>query len=538
MMSLLSQCVSRWAAKTPDAIAVVMNDERLTYAQLDQITSRLAWMLREQGCKKGDRVCFAIPKSPAAIMAILGILKADCIYVPIDTTSPSSRVKKILQACESQWLLASGPVVPLLEELFAEDWIRHTLHLGWMGADPIAAKNVAPRFVLSDLAHMPDRAPDTQNTADDLAYILFTSGSTGTPKGVPITHANVGHFVEWAVKYFGVTSTDRCSGHHPLHFDLSVFDIFVTFAAGAQLHPIPPELNLLAPKLADFIRRSELTHLFSVPSALNLLAKFDAVGQNDFPALKRLLWCGEVLPTPTLIYLMTRLPAVTFTNLYGPTEATIASSYYTVPACPTDPRAAIPIGTPCDGEELLVLDDALRPIPMGETGNLYLRGVGLSPGYWRDAEKTKAAFLPNPSAAIPNDRLYKTGDLARVGPDGLVYFLGRADTQIKSRGYRIELGEIETALNALPMLRESAVVAVQSEGFEGAMICCAYVPAEGVTVVPSHLRKELSRTLPSYMLPARWMAYDKLPKNANGKIDRPKLREEFVRQDQAAGASR
>jgi amino acid adenylation domain-containing protein len=538
MMPLLSQCVSRWAAKTPDAIAVVMNDERLTYAHLDQITSRLARMLREQGCKKGDRVCFAIPKSPAAIMAILGILKADCIYVPIDTTSPSSRVKKILQACETQWLLASGPVVPLLGELFAEDWIRHTLHLGWMGADPIAAKNIAPRFVLSDLTHMPDRAPDTQNTADDLAYILFTSGSTGTPKGVPITHANVGHFVEWAVKYFGVTSTDRCSGHHPLHFDLSVFDIFVTFAAGAQLHPIPPELNLLAPKLADFIRRSELTHLFSVPSALNLLAKFDAVRQNDFPVLKRLLWCGEVLPTPTLIYLMTRLPAVTFTNLYGPTEATIASSYYTVPACPTDPRAAIPIGTPCDGEELLVLDDALRPVPTGETGNLYLRGVGLSPGYWRDAEKTKAAFLPNPSAAIPNDRLYKTGDLARVGPDGLVYFLGRADTQIKSRGYRIELGEIETALNALPMLRESAVVAVQSDGFEGAMICCAYVPAEGVTVMPPHLRKELSRTLPSYMLPARWMAYDKLPKNANGKIDRPKLREEFVRQDQAAGASR
>lgn len=533
-MPLLSEWVSRWAARTPEATAVVMNEERLTYGQLDQLTSRLAWMLRDQGCKRGDRICFAIPKSPTAIVAILGILKADCIYVPIDTTSPSARVKKILQACEAQWLLACGPVVPLLDELHAEDWIRHTLRVGWMGCDPITAKNFTPKFVLSDLASTPDRAPDLQNTLDDIAYILFTSGSTGTPKGVPISHANVGHFVEWAVTYFGMTNTDRCSGHHPLHFDLSVFDMFVTFAAGAQLSPIPPELNLLAPKLTDFIRRTELTQLFSVPSSLNLLAKFDAVRQGDFPALKRLLWCGEVLPTPTLIYLMKKLPTVQFTNLYGPTEATIASSYYTVPECPSDPRTPIPIGTPCDGEDLLVLNDKLQKVAQGEIGDLYLQGVGLSPGYWRDPEKTKAVFLPNPSATTPGDRIYKTGDLARRGPDGLVYFLGRADTQIKSRGYRIELGEIETALNALPTLQESAVVAIQSEGFEGTVICCAYVPVDGVSMTPPQLRKDLSRALPTYMLPAKWQAFDKLPKNANGKIDRPKLREEFSRQDASA----
>ena len=233
----------------------------------------------------------------------------------------------------------------------------------------------------------------SQNTPDDAAHILFTSGSTGDPKGVVITHANVIHFVEWAVRYFGMAESDRVSCHPPLHFDLATFDIFGAFAAGAKLHLVPPELSLLPNKLADFIRDSELTQWFSVPSVLNYMAKFDVVRQNDFPALRRLLWCGEVFPTPALSYWMKRLPRVSFTNLYGPTEATIASSYYKVPNCPADNTQAIPIGTACDGEELLVLDGSLRPVPQGEVGDLYIGGVGLSPGYWRDPAKTAAAFV-------------------------------------------------------------------------------------------------------------------------------------------------
>jgi acyl-coenzyme A synthetase/AMP-(fatty) acid ligase len=224
---------------------------------------------------------------------------------------------------------------------------------------------------------------------------------------------------------------------------------------------------------------------------------------------------------------MKRLPHVTFTNLYGPTEATIASSYYTLPAAPPDPRAVIPIGTACAGEELLVLDDALQPLPPGAVGNLYIRGVGLSPGYWRDTRKTDEVFLRNPRGADGADRIYKTGDLARVGADGLVYFLGRADTQIKSRGYRIELGEIEAALSTVDRLRECAVVAVASAGFEGAAICCAYVPRDAAGMTPATLRAHLGTLLPAYMLPAHWKAFPELPKNANGKIDRRRLTEMF-----------
>jgi acyl-coenzyme A synthetase/AMP-(fatty) acid ligase len=237
---------------------------------------------------------------------------------------------------------------------------------------------------------------------------------------------------------------------------------------------------------------------------------------------------------------MRRLPHVRFTNLYGPTEATIASSFYDVPRCPADEKTPIPIGQACDGEELLVRDENLEPIPPGAIGDLYIGGVGLSPGYWRDPVKTAAAFLRNPRGGNPNDRIYRTGDLARCGEDGLVYFIGRSDTQVKSRGYRIELGEIEAVLSSLPCLQESAVVAIESSGFEGSLICSAYVLQPGSQSTHAGIRKELRYHIPAYMIPVRWMDCDTLPKNANGKIDRPKLKELFLQAEdrERADASR
>jgi amino acid adenylation domain-containing protein len=343
------------------------------------------------------------------------------------------------------------------------------------------------------------------------------------PKGVIVLHTSIAHFVDWAVSYFKPSPGDRISGHPPLHFDLSLFDIFGSFAVGAELHLVAPSLNLSAMKMAEFIRSSELAQWFSVPSVLNYMAKFDAVRPLGFPKLKRVLWCGEVLPTSTLRYWMERLPGAQFTNLYGPTEATIASSYYTVPVIP-EPNESIPIGRPCDGEFLLVLDETLQPVPPDTLGQLYIGGVGLSPGYWGDEHKSRAAFITSPKA---DRRIYKTGDLAKISSNGLLYFAGRADNQIKCRGYRIELGEIEAALNRIDGLKESAVVAIPAKEFEGSMICCAFAPVEsgGVTII--NLREKLRSTIPHYMLPGRWLPLDRLPKNTNGKIDRPLLRTLF-----------
>jgi len=529
MSKLLQHWIAQHAQRRPEAVALAMNQQRMTYGELEAASNQLAHLLKAAGCQKGDRVCFLIPKSPAAIVCILGILKADCIYVPIDPASPAARAAKIIAACENRWLLAAGAVTNLLEELTADEKIRGAVSIGWLDEQACGGKNFTAQFSQPDLSSQPATPPAYQNSRADAAYILFTSGSTGVPKGVVITHDNVIHFVEWAVKYFGMSPYDRVSGHSPLHFDLSVFDVFGAFAAGAQLHLVPPELNLLPNKLTGWIRRAELTQWFSVPSALNYMAKFDAVQFHDFPALQRLLWCGEVLPTPALAYFMKRLPHARFTNLYGPTETTIASSYYSVLQCPEDEKTAIPIGAGCAGEALHVLNEQLQPLPPNAIGDLYISGAGLSPGYWRDPEKTAAVFLQNPNSADPHDRLYKTGDLAKIGDDGLVYFLGRADSQIKSRGYRIELGEIETALHAMQDLQESAVVAINASGFEGAAICCAYVPIAGVEVNSPNLRKALAKVLPNYMMPARWLALERLPKNDNGKIDRPKLREQFQR---------
>jgi len=529
LVDTLDGYLRRQAEDEPDAPALAFEDERLTYGQLETSANRLARLLRDVGCRAGDRICLLVPKTPGAIVGMQAALKAGCVYVPIDIASPAPRVERILEAAEPRLVLTSQPAAGLVDDLLARGTLGAETVIGSIDDAAVVGERFRSGFGASDAeAFSGEPLPSDATGPDDPAHILFTSGSTGIPKGVVITHANAIRFIEWAVDYFGIQSSDRVSGHPPLHFDLSTFDIYGSFAAGAELHIVPATLNLLPHKLAEFIESRGLTQWFSVPSALAYMAKFDVVREGAFPQLQRLLWCGEVMPTPALIYFMTRLPHVRFTNLYGPTEATIASSYYTVPAIPASETDPIPIGTPCAGEELLVLDDELNELPTGEIGNLYIGGVGLSPGYWRDEEKTDAAFVQGPRSSPQPRRIYRTGDLAHLGEDGLVYFHGRADSQIKSRGYRIELGEIEVALNALGSLREAAVVAVEAEGFEGMAICCAYAPMSGTSIEQQEVAARLREVVPTYMIPTRWQVFDQLPKNVNGKIDRASLKEFFA----------
>ncbi|HLJ37923.1 MAG TPA: amino acid adenylation domain-containing protein [Steroidobacteraceae bacterium] len=530
MRRLLQTAITQQAGIRPEAAAVLSPDDSLTYGELETASNRLAHMLRELGCRRGDRVGLLMPKVPAAIVGLLAVLKADAVYVPLDPAGPPARLARMLEVSGCHSILAAGRTGALLRAAFAN--LPHRPLLGWLDAAPPPEPGIVCAFTTADLPALPARLPHAINRGTDLAQIFFTSGSTGVPKGVTITHYGVLQFLEWASSYFGLSSSDRASQHPPLHFDLSTFDIFGTLSAGAQLHLMPPAFNVLPHKLAQFIRTARLTQWFSVPSVLNLLAKFDVVHQGDFPELRRVICCGEVIPTPTLMHWMRCLPHVRFTNLYGPTETTIASSHYTLSHCPRHEHEAIPIGTACAGEELLVLDEGLRPVSDGETGELYIRGVGLSPGYWSDPERTRSAFLAFPPGTDTGERIYRTGDLARRSADELIYFAGRRDQQIKIRGYRIELGEVETALGGLPELRESAVVALESQGFAGWMICCAYVPVSGRSVNPRQLRPRLARVLPAYMLPTRWMRCATLPTNPNGKVDRPELRRRFRQAEQ------
>ena len=528
---LLQQYLAEQAARDPNAVALVMGNDHITYGDLEADSNRLAHLLREGGCQPGDRVVLLLPKSPAAITAMLAVLKAGCAYVPIDTDSPAARVHHIIRASEPRLLLSGPAATKLLDGLAETGALTPAMRVGSVEEQHVEGQGYRSMFAAADWAHHDPSPPPVGTTPHDPAHILFTSGSTGVPKGVVITHANVTAFVDWANGYFKMGPDDRWSAHPPLHFDLSTYDIYGTLASGGQLHLMSSSLNLLPHKLADFIRRSELTRWFSVPSTLTFMTKFGVIAQDDFPTLTKLIWCGEVLPTAVLRELMRLLPHVEFTNLYGPTEATIASSFYTVPERPADDADHVPIGVACDGEELLILDEHRQPVAEGEIGDLYIGGVGLSPGYWRDEEKTRAVFVQDPRSADPDARIYRTGDLARWDATGQVQFLGRVDSQIKHRGYRIELGEIETAFNALDAVRECAVVGIETGGFEGTAICCAYATdVDGLQ--PAALRLAVQDRLPVYMLPSRWRALDRLPKNANGKIDRKALKEWFETNDQ------
>jgi amino acid adenylation domain-containing protein len=523
---LLHQSVTRAASRRPEARALVHPAGALTYGGLDELSNQIARALHGTGCRRGDRVAFLLPRSPMTIAAVIGILKADCIYVPLDLRSPVPRLASVIELCEPGVVLAGPATEAPIRGLVDAGAFAAGTRLGWLGRSwPSEPGLPNADFHMTDIEGLPKHALDSWNGPDDLAYILFTSGSTGTPKGVTITHRNVTSFIEWAVEFFGLGPQDRIGGYTELSFDLSTFDIHASFAAGAELHVIPEELKLLPPKIVGLMRDSELTHWLSVPSFLEHAVRFDCLRPGDLPAMKWVTWCGDALPTPSLLHWKERLPHVSFANLYGPTETTVASSRYVIPKDLDDPKAPIPIGRACGGEQLLVLNEELAPVATGEVGDLYIGGSGLSPGYWRDPERTREVFLSDPFCRNPSARIYRTGDLARTDGEGQVHFLGRRDQQIKTRGFRVEAGDVEAALRSLPEVASCAVVGFTAADSPGKLMGCAYVPSNGRAPTAKELRQSLGRLVPDYMIPVRWKAVHRLPLSDRGKVDRLLIRQ-------------
>jgi amino acid adenylation domain-containing protein len=527
MSHRLEHLVSAQVQRSPDAGAIVDDIGSYSYAELDCRSNRLANALVAEGLKPNDRVCLLIPKSAEAIVTILAVLKSGAVYAPLDETSPSPRLIRMLRTLEPCWLVAVPECAGLVAECIGETRRALRPNIFWLGHRP---QEFAVGTVLSekDLETVGGEPPQLRDAPSDLAVILFTSGSTGDPKGVPLKQDAVAQFVLWSNTYFDLGPDDRVSCHPPLYFDASLWDIIRALSSGAELHLVPPRANLLPKLLAEFIRTSRLTQWDSVPSALTAMASRDVLTYGDFPELRKLIWYGEVFPTKALRYWMEHLPHVEFTNTYGPTETTITASYHTMLSMPADDGAVVPIGKAVPGKNLAVLDSNQRPVEPEVVGDLYIGGAGLSPGYWRDPNKTESAFLDIPSGS--GERWYRTGDLARIDEAGLFHFHGRADRQIKSRGCRIELDEIAVALRRLSGLVESAVVAIPVAEFEGPRICAAYVLKSGVERSAVDLRTELAASLPSYMLPTRWLSLDLLPKNPNGKIDHRALEQRFLDQ--------
>ncbi|WP_020404141.1 amino acid adenylation domain-containing protein [Gracilimonas tropica] len=508
----------------PDKVAVSLQNEHLTYWKLETQSNQLAELLLQNGLKPGDRVALLLGKAPRTIIAMHGISKAGGVYVPLDIQNPAERLDKMVRKADPRFLFVDAASERLLYAL-KRPAQQTNIPFIWWDIDHPEEYVQDPVFRFDDIHNEPDFPHAVVRDPNSPAYILFTSGSAGKPKGVVTTHQNVTSFIDWAKHYFEMNEDDRVSCHSPLHFDLSTFDIYGAFSVGARVFPVPPEMSAQPMELVHFIHENRLTQWCSIPSVLSYLAHFDAVPDRGFPFLKRILCSGEVFPVQSLRYWMKKITNAQFTNLYGPTEATIASSYHTVfqvPAADDD----VPIGRACSGEKLWVLNDRMEQVPIGEIGDLYISGLGLSPGYWQDEGNTKQAFIMWDSGEGSRIRLYKTGDRAVLGKDLNFYFHGRADHQIKSRGYRIELGEIEQALKELHLLADWAVVPVQKDQFEGVLIGCAYVPGK-TNISPASLKSRLEAKIPAYMIPQFWQTYAILPRNSNGKIDRKFISDQF-----------
>ena len=522
MDHLLHQLLHRSANSHPDRIAVEDADRSLTYAELEIRSNQFASLLADLGVSKGDRVGLYLEKSLESIVGIYGILKCGAAYVPLDPRAPAARLAYIAADCDLRVLVSGAEK--------AESWGELLEHGAPLEAIVVAnAADLGPDVALTGVKLLTARDVEAQNTAapvvrigeHDLAYILYTSGSTGNPKGVMLSHLNALAFVRWAVERFEVGPKDRLSNHAPLHFDLSVFDLFAAAAAGAAVVLVPPELSVFPVQIRDFIEKKRITIWYSVPSLLSMLTLRGGMEGGEFPSLRTILFAGEVFPTKYLRQLMTLLPHVGFFNLYGPTETNVCT-YYSVPALPEPKTEPIPIGRAIDGVEVFAVTDDGRIAEPGEDGELYVRGPTVMHGYWGDADRTERALVRNPVGRghRHRDLVYRTGDLVRQRANGDYRLLGRRDHQIKSRGYRIELGDIESALYAHPSVVECTVVAVPDPLVTNRIK--AYVVARD-DLNEQDATRFCARRIPGYMIPEKIEFRESLPKTSTGKVDRQAL---------------
>ncbi len=464
--------------RTPDAAAVIFGDRQLTYRELDERANRIAHALRERGVSPESRVGISLERSPDLVAAILGVSKAGGAWVPLDPHVPAARLEAIAATAR--------PVVVLSARDLEDD----------------------------ALAKFPTTRPAPSGLRPDhLAYVLFTSGSTGQPKGVMIEHRGiVNELISAQTLRAQLGSNDRFLQLAPYTFDLSVHEMLWPLTTGAGVVLVPEGAHREPRRVVEEMQARRVTIMHPVPTLLRAL--LDEPGLDRCRDLRIMCSGGEALPLDVLRTFTARRPDVMLINSYGPTEASVTVSGW---RCPPD-ATAIAIGQPYLATQMYVLDDRLEPVPLGIAGELYLGGVQLARGYAEQAGQTAATFLPDPFAARPGARMYRTGDRARLWPDGNVEIIGRADRQVKLRGFRIELGEIEATMRQHADISEAAVI-VHGSGTDARLVGY-YAPA---TVAADSVRSILAARLPDYMIPRALVAVPAMPLTRSGKLDRNAL---------------
>ncbi len=480
------------AELTPDAVAVVFEDQLLSYQMLNRRANQLAHYLRRLGVGLEVSVALCLERSLEQVTALLAILKAGGTYVPLDPHYPPERLTFMLADTQAPVLLTQTSLRAQLPQT-----------------------NAAPVYLDQDwpqIAQQPTTNPDSHAVAEHLAYIMYTSGSTGQPKGVCVTHQAVVRLVK-ATNYARFSANERFLQFAPISFDAATFEIWGSLLNGATL-VVPPPADLSLDELGAILEYTQITTLWLTAGLFHLMVEehLDSLSQ-----LRQLLAGGDVLSVPHVRRVLEHLKGCQLINGYGPTEGTTFTCCHPVSDV-AQLGETVPIGKPIANAEVYVLDRHLQLTPVGVPGELYIGGVGLARGYLKRPELTAERFIPHPFSQKPGARLYKTGDLVRYRADGTIEFLGRKDQQVKIRGFRVELGEIETRLGQHPGVQEAIVLAREKRPGEKWLV--AYVLPRQPSATPAlDLRRFLKERLPEYMIPAAFMIVDGLPLTSNGKVD-------------------
>jgi amino acid adenylation domain-containing protein len=487
----------------------------ISYHDLDVLSNALCDVLRRFGVRRGDRVGIYIHKSINSIASILGILKSGAAYVPVDPTAPVARNAYIFNDCSVKVIIAENALGAAL----AEESEKAGFHPQYLLLDNLSGGEGLRGAVERETQKwsMPADEVDTVSQ-DDLAYILYTSGSTGKPKGVMLSHRNGASFVNWCVETFRPGHEDRFSSHAPLHFDLSILDIYVAFSSAATLILVSEDTGKDPARLANLISESRITIWYSAPSILTLLVQYGNLDRHDRSALRIILFAGEVFPVKHLRALKALLPQPRYFNLYGPTETNVCTFYEIPSEVPSERNEPFPIGKTCEHLRTIVVDADGRKVERGTRGELCVNGPAVMRGYWNLAEQTEHAFLN-----VCDEMWYRTGDIVIEEPDENFILVGRRDRMVKRRGYRVELGEIEAALYRHPAIKEAAVVALPDEE-SGVQIRAFLSCQNGKPPSIIEMKQFCMSVLPSYMIPDAFSFRDHLPKTSTDKIDYQSLK--------------
>lgn len=476
-----------------NAIALRAGDEALTYADLDVQSNRVAHYLRSLGVGPGVVVGVCLPRSISMIVGALGILKAGGAYLPLDPAYPAERIGRMLHDAQPLAVLTTCCVAKKVPD---GTWRKIALDGEWSHIASYSGDTIASRI-----------APT------DLAYVIYTSGSTGQPKGVEIAHDSLLNLVVWHQQTFEITAADRASQLSSPGFDAAVWEIWPYLTGGASVHLPLDSIRSDPESVRDWMVSERITIGF-VPTPL--AERMISLKWPRQTTLRLLLTGADTLHS----FPPAGLP-FTLVNNYGPTECTVVATSGTIPT--QQHRDLLPsIGRPISNVQIYILDEQLKQVPVGASGEIYIGGAGVARGYVNDPSLTAAKFVPNPFDSQPNRRLYRTGDLGRYVNAGQVAFLGRIDEQIKIRGHRIEPNEIVAALAGHPAVQASFVTTRES-GTSNKQLLAYIVLKPGILATDADLRDFLSAQLPEYMVPALFVQIDSLPVNANGKIDRGAL---------------